>query len=168
MLWFCRQDSRAFTFCSHWDQTVKMKSLLYFKQRKTFVKMSIRPWLPSFLCLAGVPQEHILTKSTGTSPALPAISKLSIVYTVAPFLLLVHRWLAQGDAARLWEPSHAYWERGFQALCLCDWTHCQPPKNFQIHEGSNPVYLSLHFHMNPPVMFPSFQFRRTETQQTAI
>lgn len=38
MLWFCRQDSRAFRFCSHWDQIVKMKSFLHSKQRKTFTK----------------------------------------------------------------------------------------------------------------------------------
>lgn len=138
-----------------------------FQQRKTFVKASIRPWLHSFLCLAGVPQEHVLTKSTGTSPALLAISQLSILYTAAPLLLPVHRWLAQGVVARLWEPSHAYWERSFQALCLCDWMHCQTPKNFQIHEGSNPVYLSFHLQVDPPVEFPSFQFRRTEAQQTA-
>lgn len=140
MLWFCRQDSRAFTFCSHWEQTVKRKSLIY-SERRTFVKMSIRPRLRIFPCLGGVPQQHVSTKSTGTSLALWASSELAVLRTAAPSPRPVRR--------RLWEPSHAHWERVFQAFCFYDWTHCQAPTDPQIHEGSRPVYLSLHLRMNP-------------------
>lgn len=48
---------------------------------------------------------------------------------------------------------------------LCDWIHCQPTMGPWMREDSNPVYLSLHLHMSPPVRAWSLQVTQTEVQQ---
>lgn len=167
MLWFCRQDSRAFMFCSHWEQTVKIKSLTYSKQRRTFVKPSVRPQLHAFPCLGMSTPGHILTKSTGTSLALWASNELAVLHAAALSLQLVCRWASRGEvASRLWEPSHAYWEMDFQPFGLCDLADChasQTPENMKVQIQFISAYISTW----APSQVPIFPVQENWNQQMA-
>lgn len=166
MLWFCRLDSRAFTFCSCWEQTVEMKSLTYLEWRQTFAKVSIGPQLP--LPCAQVPQWHALIKPAGTSLAWQDSSEFATLLLLPLLLLAWHceqqEMLYHCAVGTLPCPPR----KGFPGF-LSLWLNPLPAHNGPwMREDSNPVYLSLHLHMSPPVRAWSLQVTQTEAQQMTM
>lgn len=164
MLWFYRQDSRAFVFCSHW-KTRKIKKSHLFQMEKDFCKNIHQALTPNFPVPGEVCQGHVLKKSTGTSLALWASSELAILHAAAPSLQQACHWAAWGDYSWLWEPSHAHWEMGFFVPL---WPNplvgpYRPPNTWNFKTRLS----QLTSPCEPQLRFPSFQFRRTEMQQTA-